>query len=250
MNFTIGADPEFFLQKDGVFVPSIGLIGGSKEEPRIFEQGYAVLEDNVAVEFNIPPAHNHAEFIANIRHAMDHIHKELPDYHFSDESAVEFNPVDLTHPQALEFGCEPDYNAWTQDENPRPKADSLLLRSAGGHIHIGTEEDRIQVIRAMDVFVGVPSIKVDAKGLRRRALYGKAGACRFKEYGVEYRTLSNFWIWSDSMMEWVYNQTQKALQFVKDGHILTEEDGALIQHCINNSDMNAYETLVRTYKPL
>jgi hypothetical protein len=249
MMFSIGADPEFFLKQGDKFISSIGLIGGSKTNPRPFgENGFAVLEDNVAVEFNIPPAHNHTEFINHIQTVMNKLQQELPQMEFSTESAVIFDTDQLQHPAALEFGCDPDYNAWTCELNPRPNASEQNLRSAGGHIHIGTDLDPIQVIRAMDLFLGVPSIKLD-HGTLRRQLYGKAGAFRPKSYGCEYRTLSNFWIFDKKLIEWVYNQTQRALTFVKEGNTITEENGKLIQSCINESNENAYGTLVQTYQP-
>lgn len=249
MNWTIGADPEFFLKQHGKHVVAIDLIGGTKDFPRALDdKGHAVLEDNVAVEFNIPPAHNHQEFCASIQHVLAKLQEELPEYSFSQESAVLFDKMDLWHPQALEFGCEPDYNAWTKEVNPRPKATDATLRSAGGHVHVGTDLDQIQVIRAMDLFLGVPSIKLD-QGKLRRELYGKAGSFRPKDYGVEYRTLSNFWIFQEKLIEWVYNQTSKALAFVKEGNTLNEEQGNLIQQCINNSDEDAYGLLIRTYQP-
>ena len=245
--FTIGCDPEFFLKQGNKFISAIGHIGGSKDHPRPFgENGFAVLEDNVAVEFNIPPAHNHKEFINHIQTVMNKLQQELPNYEFANESAVVFDTDQLQHPAALEFGCDPDYNAWTLTENERPQAPNQNLRSAGGHIHVGTDLDPIQVIRSMGLHLGVPSIKLDS-GTLRRQLYGKAGAFRMKDYGVEYRTLSNFWIFSPKLMEWVYNQTEKALNFVKAGNEITETHGKLIQDCINNSDMVAYDTLSRTY---
>ena len=62
MQFTIGADPEFFLMKNKKYVSAVGMIGGSKNEPLALDkEGFAILEDNVSVEFNIAPCHNHEE---------------------------------------------------------------------------------------------------------------------------------------------------------------------------------------------
>jgi hypothetical protein len=249
MEFSIGADPEFFLKQGDKHISSIGLIGGSKDKPRPFgKDGFAILEDNVAVEFNIPPAHNHQEFIFNIQEVINKLHQELPQFDFSTESAVVFDQDQLNNPAALEFGCDPDFNAWTKTVNERPCASNMQLRSAGGHVHVGTDQNPIEVIRSMDLFLGVPSTKLDP-GKLRRELYGKAGAFRFKDYGCEYRTLSNFWIFSPKLIEWVYNQTEKAVNFVKGGNTINEAHGQLIQDCINNSDENAYATLVRSYNP-
>ena len=168
--FTIGCDPEFFLKLNNKHVSAVGLIGGSKDFPRPLEKdGFAILEDNVSVEFNVAPAHNHEEFIQNIQYVMSNLKELLPEYEFSRDAAVVFNPEDLMHPQAQEFGCEPDFNAWTRKINPRPKAPDQNLRSAGGHVHIGHENtlDPIEVIRAMDVFAGVPATKLDLD-IRRR----------------------------------------------------------------------------------
>jgi len=247
MKFSIGCDPEFFLKLNQQHVSAVGLIGGSKDVPRPLEKdGFAILEDNVSVEFNIAPAHNHTEFIENIQYVMNNLRGLLPQYEFSQDSAVLFNEAELQHPQALEFGCEPDFNAWTKSVNPRPCAMDHTLRSAGGHVHVGHSLDPIEVIKAMDLFLGVPSTVLDP-GTLRRQLYGKAGCFRPKDYGCEYRTLSNFWIFSPKTIEWVYNQTNKALEFVQAGNILSDEVGHKIQSCINNNDGAAYEHLSQAY---
>jgi len=248
MSFTIGCDPEFFLLKQQMPFSAIGLVGGTKEEPKpLDKRGFSVQEDNVSVEFNIPPAHNHEEFIDSIEYVMNTLKKKLKKYQVSHDSALIFPDDQLLHPKALEFGCEPDFNAWTKRINPRPKATDQNLRSAGGHIHVGTKEDPIEVIRAMDLFLGVPSIVLDKHGAPRRALYGAAGAHRIKPFGCEYRTLSNFWIFSKETIKWVYDQTAKALEFIEDGETIDEKHGEIIQQCINKSDMEAYAYLRETY---
>jgi hypothetical protein len=153
-------------------------------------------------------------------------------------ASKEFPVIDLMHPQAQELGCEPDYNAWTGRVNPRPRAPETL-RSSGGHIHIGydnpTEELSRKIVKAHDLFCGVGSVLYDPD-TRRREIYGKAGAHRIKGYGVEYRTLSNFWISSEELMDWVYKQSLKAIDFVKAGNIIPVADGRDIIQCINTGD--------------
>jgi hypothetical protein len=94
----------------------------------------------------------------------------------------------------------------------------------------------------MDLFVGCPMIEFD-KDTGRRELYGKAGAFRKKSYGVEYRTASNAWIESEDRIRWAWAQTEKAVKFVEDGNTLTEDDGKLIQKCINESNPGALAEL-------
>ncbi len=89
----------------------------------------------------------------------------------------------------------------------------------------------------MDLFIGAQLVKYD-KDTARRELYGKAGAFREKDYGVEYRTPSNYWITSQDMMRWVYGQCELAEQFVKQGNVLeNDEIGQLIQDTINESSI-------------
>jgi len=254
MNFQIGCDPEIFLQNsEGKFKSVIGLIGGDKWTPRkLSEVGHAVLEDNVAVEFNIPPCASLQDFRTEVKRTMEMIKGILPqDLHYNQQSAVSFPNEELACDAAWVFGCEPDLNAWTMEENPRPQTDDKNLRSAGGHIHVGSDiaiNDPINVVRAMDIYLGVPSTQLDLNGGPRRKLYGGPGAFRFKPYGVEYRTLSNFWIFSDSLIQWAYEGTQRALEFVASGKTVDEQHQQLINDCIMNNNNTAYNELKLLYK--
>lgn len=251
MQFLIGADPEFFLKKKyGGYASAVGLIGGSKWEPKkIDEDGHAILEDNVAVEFNIKPASTFDEFKASIHKVLNHLKGILPEYEFSKESAISFPKEELNTPQAQEFGCEPDFDAWRNTVNTKPHAEDENLRSAGGHIHVGSDIARDQpllVIRAMDLFLGVDSTRLDS-GTLRRELYGKAGCFRPKPYGAEYRTLSNFWIFDDKLIQWAFDGTQRALEFVENNKTISDEDGFRIQRCINTNNKDDYHYLAKKF---
>jgi hypothetical protein len=87
----------------------------------------------------------------------------------------------------------------------------------------------------LDYVIGLPSILIDTDSQRRK-LYGKAGSMRHKDYGVEYRTVSNFWLGSQELMSWVYDRTLWATQNL---NLLPEfmeiADGNTIRKVINNS---------------
>jgi len=223
--FKLGADPELFLVDAlGGFKSSVGLIGGSKMAPRPLEElgdGYAVQEDNVAVEFNVPPASSEREFNKNIELVVSYLEtriKSVYGFHFSKDSAAFFPMEELQDPRALEFGCDPDYNAWTSSINPRPKASDASLRSCGGHVHVGYEfshdKEKERAIKLMDLFLGVPSVVLD-KGALRKSLYGKHGAYRPKPFGVEYRVLSNFWIFDPVLCQWIWKGVDRALSTIE-----------------------------------
>lgn len=219
-NFKLGCDPEIFLaDRNGRLKASCGLIGGTKQAPQPLLElgdGFAIQEDNVAIEFNIPPADTQREFTDRIAKAVkyigDNVHEHLNLHLVLDTSAASFPEDELQHPAAKEFGCDPDYNAWTGRKNPRPRAEDRNLRSCGGHVHVGYDQKLISpeyLIRLMDLHLGVPSVLMD-KGELRKQLYGKAGAFRSKSYGVEYRTMSNFWIKSPRLTQWVWDSTGRA----------------------------------------
>jgi len=254
MFFTIGTDIEIFGQtKDGHHAALCGLIGGTKEEPKQLGHlptGFMVQEDNVSLEYNIPACSNEREFLS----AIEIMRTEYQDILFrldllpSTNASFSFTPEELTHPNALVFGCEPDYNAWTKMENTRPSCEDKSLRTCGGHVHVGiAHKDMVNGIRAMDLFLGVPSVILDdsPSSAKRRELYGKAGAMRPKPYGWEYRVLSNFWTFSDSLVRWVYRNTQRSLSF--NAGKLTKEEGKEIQDCINTGNKDLAYKLITKY---
>lgn len=213
-NVTVGADPEVFVADlNGNITSAIGMVGGSKESPRPVVDG-GVQEDNVLAEFNIDPAKSKIEFVCNISSVMGSLRKILenndlqpiivPSHKFTAQELDSFGP------DAMEFGCSSEWNAWDSKVMPRPKGDKVNLRTAGGHVHIGYDNpDRFtneDLVKMMDYAIGVPSVLIDSDKARRK-LYGKAGSMRHKPYGVEYRTLSNFWLNSDELISWVYDRT-------------------------------------------
>lgn len=243
MNLTIGADPELFLQTiQGKMISAVGRIGGSKEKPLPLPvEGCAIQEDNVSAEFNIPPCASLLEFQRHIKYVVSYLDDKAQEMglllarHVASHS---FDPDQLESWQSQVFGCEPDLNVWTGRENPRPYSPDYNLRSCGGHVHVGTDLDPNLVIRSMDLHLGVPSISLD-EDIHRRELYGKAGSYRRKPYGAEYRTLSNFWIWSDELIEWAWEGTNKAVEFVRKGTIIPRAIAKHIQKTINENDKNS-----------
>lgn len=255
-DITIGSDPEMFLYsiKEQKYVPVCGLVGGTKDKPKpISDNGHFIQEDNVAVEFCIPPCETSEEFINNINFVKNYLQTNILDEKsliLKCISSTRFEYDDLQSEQAQLFGCEADYNAYTFQENiiDKEKIDPLL-RSAGFHIHIGYKEPDVYVsidlVRAFDLFVLVPSILMDPD-IERRQLYGNPGAYRLKKYGVECRGLGAFFVENEERIEWVFKQTMKAIEFVNEGGIITNEQD--IQECIKSSDKDLAYEIMDDYK--
>lgn len=245
----LGADPEVFLidPEAGKFISVIGKIGGSKTNPLQItgkKEGFTLQEDNVALEFGIPPAATVTTFVKSIAEVMAAGQEKIGNsLTFSTLSCVKFEKQELAHPLAHRFGCEPDFNAWTGQKNEKIDINTDF-RSAGGHVHLETPLDPNLMGQALDLFLGIPSLINDINGQARRQLYGKAGAIRYKPYpGLEYRVLSNYWIFQPKLIKWVWKQCHFAELFVKEGKKVP--DG--VEHIINNGDIKMAKYMVKEY---
>jgi hypothetical protein len=253
----VGADPEVFVKQNGVFRSAYNLIKGDKKNPYKVKNG-AVQVDGMALEFNIDPAATEDEFCINIQSVYDQLKAMVPDYQVIATPVADF-PFEYlkTQPkEALELGCDPDFNAWNGQANPRPDGERPM-RTASGHVHIGftngessNDYNHVQkcnaVVKQLDFFLGLPSLIYDGD-VRRREMYGKAGACRYKPYGVEYRTLSNAWLNSRELMAWVFRSAQKGVQELIAGNSLYEKYGD-IQAIINSSDVKEAKKIIKAEK--
>lgn len=244
MKILVGADPEVFIRNpnDGSFVCAQGLIPGTKEDPFRVNNG-AVQVDGMAGEFNIDPAETQAEFLRNVQDVYHQLQAMVPGYELVACPVANFDPEYFSSCPAVakELGCNPDYNAWTGEQNDPPQGERPF-RTASGHVHVGWTsglnpldpvhfEDCRAVVRQLDYYLGVPSLSYDLDNTRR-PMYGQAGAFRPKPYGVEYRVLSNMWLTSDELMKWVYNQTIDAVEALMAGKNMFEQYGDLAQRLI------------------
>ncbi len=221
----LGCDPELFVKnRDGEFVSAHGIIPGTKFAPHKVPMG-AVQVDGMAVEFNTRPATTPLQWRETILAVKGSLADMLPKGHtLAKEPIAEFSPeVMKAQPlEAIELGCLPDYNAWNCSPNKRPFPHPTM-RTASGHIHLGWGKN-IElnlshmatcwtVTRHLDYLLGIPSVVLDPDK-KRRKMYGQAGAFRPKPYGMEYRVLSNFWLKSPQLINWVYNTAMSGMRAV------------------------------------
>jgi hypothetical protein len=255
--FTIGCDPEFFLREraSGKLISAIPHVKGTKHFPQPLKGGN-IQHDNVAVEVATDPADCVEKFVDTIKTLLGEATKSLP----SDTEIVAlpsacFDEDQLQDPEALAFGCDPDYCAWELRQNDSPSAEDHTFRSCGAHIHVGTDGTdensflldpmgKVRMVRVMDCVHGVISTILDSsdESVARRKLYGKPGAHRAKEYGVEYRVLSNYWLKSPITVMLMYHLTQDALKVVRDGKdesLIEEMDESQVRDTILTGNSEA-----------
>lgn len=255
--YTIGSDPELFIfnRKTKKVVSAIDKIPGHKNKPFTegLPEGFGLQTDNILAEFNIPPACNVEDFVANIEFMKDFIRNKVkeinPNFDVLCQASAKVPSKELAHPQAREFGCDPDYCIYRQGPNQVSPAATTNLRSAGFHIHIGYPEHNIDtslvMLHYIDTYLGIPSIIYDTDAERRK-LYGKAGCFRLQKYGFEYRTLSSYWIESPTRLKFIWNQLMYALEACENGNIIPDYD--LIRSTIDNNDVESAKQLIEKYR--
>lgn len=217
----LGADPELFVKDAQGNISSVaGLLGCNKENKIDTGRGVRLQEDNVLIEFDIDPCTTFAQFNKLLNYGGDACQNAVAAHdlelaHGLSSYIFDEDVMDTFDDSAFEFGCSPDYNALNMRRFPKARA-TTLLRTAGGHVHMGWDhftdvsiEQQRQVAVMCDYFLGLPSILLD-RDIQRRELYGMAGSFRPKEYGIEYRVLSNFWLSDNANKRMVWDQTNKA----------------------------------------
>lgn len=240
---TLGCDPEFF------FTGSNGKTTGAEKilpeagltyKPGTYNHDGAhtalndapskIVIDGVQAELNPRPNPCRANLANEISACFRDLHKTLKDRGIN----VSFSPVvDITQAEldslsekSKTFGCAPSTNVYAQSTSKisvDPK--KYLKRSAGGHIHLGwggsdRNKEALKNIEVMipilDIIVGNTSVLIDRNPVNkeRRKVYGKVGEYRLKEYGLEYRTLSNFWLQSYQIMSLMFGLSRLAVHVV------------------------------------
>jgi len=254
MDFTIGADVEFMLEKNGKLVSAVPVLGHKRRKLPFGD----IFFDNVLAEFTVEPANNREAFIdkvwKNLEASKEIFEKDgigiriVSSAHYPDE--------ELQTNEARLFGCSPDFCAYELKVNEVScEADETTLRTAGGHVHFSHPifEDPfkiVEMIKLMDLRLGVLSVLKDngPEAIERRSLYGAAGAHRPKEYpGGEYRPLSNWWIRDRESIGLVYDITKQCLQEVVDGKTIDSLgfDSDEIRDIINSGDENRAKEIIK-----
>lgn len=263
-NYSVGADPEVLLV---TFTPdspnSRGFIAdrifsGDKNNHIDIGKGCSIHNDGVAVEYNIPPCRSTKQFIEANAYALDYIIKEINKYNetkvkdgeysigISGSSGLLYDLKELSEKKEYsDSGCIEVHNVIKMREQPPVKYDKTNPnRYAGGHIHIGWEnpsiDERIVFARVLDMcYADLMFSITDYQNLswnvgRGATVLGELGNVRFKDYGIEYRTPSNHWIFANSQ----FNSPRTVFKMVADAvHFYNSFEYDLKKDVSLNQDM-------------
>jgi len=213
-----GADPEIFLRskKTGriigseLVIPQEGIQVNSNEG--LTYRG-KIVRDGVQVELQPYPASCRQTFSHNVKQLLLKLEEvaTAANCELCYDTVVTMEEKELARlsPKSRVLGCQPSENIY--GPSPIGVPSDYPVRSAGGHIHLGyprTSEHTSgthavlntrpveRLIALMDICVGIPGVILDRseRAAERRQVYGRAGEHRLQPHGIEYRTLSNFWL--------------------------------------------------------
>jgi hypothetical protein len=252
---SFGADPEFMLvDPNGKYISAIGVIPGTKAKKVDLGNSSFAFYDNVLVEVNIKPSSSRDDTIRNFRDCFKRLSKLTGKNRLVVQASQVYPASECLHEDAREFSCKPEWclyvtNSYNQLRKLKPiRCPRNNFRSAGGHVHVGSPlacklGKPLQTLKMLDLFLGGVSVLIDhdPTSLARKKLYGGAGNHRpCPKYGIEYRTLSNFWISSPELVMVIYDLTNLAMKLVnRADEIWDQIDPAGLRDYINKSDKTA-----------
>jgi len=258
---TFGCDPEFFFSKDGNVVssdtalPKDGLVGHRS----------CIVIDGVQAELNPPASFCRQILGSNIASSFrlleNHIKKQKLEIDF--KQTIELTDKDMRNlsEKAKKFGCAPSKNTYNKRSRITVNPEIYKYRSAGGHIHIGHNgslpviaalRTPTHIVQMLDLIVGNTCVLIDRdpSNRQRRKVYGKAGEYRLPQYGIEYRTLSNFWLKSYQLMSLVMGLSRVAVLIAsqkRDKELLKLVDMKEVRTAINQND---FKLALKNYKKI
>lgn len=195
--------------------------------------------------------------------AVDYLKSTLPE-HIEPiiQASANLDEKHLMTEQAMMFGCDPDFNAYTGFINNRPFCEDHTLRSCGSHIHVGykgvdvkfknnihnyaVDKQRADIVQVLDLFVSVPLVIMEPDSERKR-LYGKAGAFRPKPYGLEYRTPSSWYLSHSDLIKWAFNNTKNAFNYFVENGNLQDSLAKHVESVINTNNKSAANDLIKEF---
>jgi len=252
---SFGSDPEFMLYKEGMFYSAVGIVPGTtKKRYRVNEHEF--YHDNVLAECAIKPGWSKEETLFNFRECFQQYAKIVEPFQLVTQAFQEYPKSQLKTKEAIIAGCKDETCAYTmmQKVPPQMVIKYSQKRSAGGHIHLGKDgwvRQQFDIYpigvwdaaKALDFFVGLPSVlmDVDKTTIQRKELYGHAGRFRKTDYGIEYRSLGNFWLSSPKLVSIIYDLCIIALDFIEN------EDNRNLFWNLNEDALEEYPPGAYTY---
>jgi len=263
---TLGGDPEFFilekLKSKYKVITADKILPGKRKKAECC--GGHVFFDGVQAEINPRPDTCREFFARNIQDCIEDILSRSSNTKYTKDKTIVFAPLASvpvddkilkgSDRECFRFGCSPDSNIYTDEKMTYPNGKEFMTRFSGGHVHLGfddikymqtmnTPEKLLNLVRAMDTIAGVMAVAISngKEEKIRRQYYGKAGTYRLQKHGIEYRTLSSFWLVSPPLTSLMVGLIRDAFTIVYKGveqALFKYASTELIRDIIDNSKVN------------
>lgn len=289
ISVSFGCDPEFFFEKKGKIIGSekvIDIKNGMILTPDMIKVGAnratgsgetKLIVDGVQAELNPRPDTCRARLGNEISQCFRMLNNEMSKdpslkANFTTTVKITAKELDSLAEASKVFGCMPSKNTNISSISAAKSRDpkKYKYRSAGGHIHMGKSsssydpvntvlKDPERLIQIMDIIVGNTCVLIDRDpgNKERRKVYGRAGEFRTPPHGVEYRTLSNFWLKSYPLMSLVMSLTRTAVSILTcstpgrdyERELLNLINPKKIQKAINSNNFELAKSNFEAIKP-
>lgn len=224
----IGSDPEIFVEDEkGEIIPAFNFLGSKKNPSKAPAFAYGSNNcywDGFQAEFDTTAQSCmgwHSDSIqCGLLGTYQHMKTHNKNAKLSAKTVfnIPYELLKTSKPEHVEFGCMPSFNAYGMKGVAAPGAE-VLYRSAGGHIHFGLSsmslEDLERIVKALDAIIGVACVSLFAKfdNPKRREMYGLAGEYRVPPHGLEYRVLSNAWLFHPLAANMIFDLARSVVSF-------------------------------------
>lgn len=278
--YTLGADPEFFIFKeDGKLLPAFEFL-----PPKDNPEKIPVYWDGFQAEFGLDKAPTCITVLGS------DIHKRLQVLHkwAANEGAriglqnvvrVDAKILNTALDPHVALGCMPSNNVYKMAGEIPPHGRLLKHRFAGGHLHFGgwapsEKMNAPKYIKALDKILGIWAVgaaqNIDVPV--RRKYYGLAGEYRNTHYrgidvpvpsdnfytyaqkdgqGFEYRTLSNFYYCHPGIQQLTVEIARSTLTLVDEGHDeLWAADEDDVVRTINTCNVERAKAILKRNEPM
>lgn len=279
---TMGADPEFFFSdNEGNIVPSDQVIpekglpviikrkqwrGNDIPELVDIHTTSQIVRDGIQAEINFQEPYICRQILCHqIQYVFETLDKIAAEkklkLNFSTTVKLNDKQFEGLTPEQKTLGCSPSLNIYDKKARVSVDGSTYPYRSTGGHVHMGTAQENgffmknVQkaldtpkaLVPVLDAIVGNTCVLLDRDpGQKiRRENYGRAGEYRQPKYGLEYRTLGNFWLRSYPLASLVFSLSRLSVHIVSqstdDAPFLDDlwkvMDQEKIQRAINTNNM-------------
>lgn len=258
----LGADPEIFLERgDGTLLPAFAFLPSKYEPLRTPEEGCSYYWDGFQAEYNIVPSVDLNECLKSVRYGLKSLLKTAKDHDPSarlstktvfDTPLEMLRELNAVSPEFVEFGCMPSYNVYGIDGQHLDGV-NCPHRFAGGHIHFGISRNDAAmeaipaIVRALDAALGVACVSLfeNFDNPVRRRYYGLAGEHRLPPHGLEYRSLSDAWLFNPKLASMVLDFARKILLTTVNGKNRWEASQDEVVECMLRSDVGLARKILK-----